>query len=402
MNGVSVIADAKHSNRQQILNLLRGQNLLSRTQMAQKTGLSKATITRLLNEMIRDGLVEEVRTTESGVGRPHVLLRLASRTRCAIGVELTPALARITLTDMNARPLKQRIQMVYKQDIDHILDALAEEIRMISQDVLPEQLVGVGVAVPGMVDSATGVVSLDPSAGWPEVSLARLLTSRLGQPVFIANQAHAAAWGEKWYGKFGSIDDLLYVRLGTIVEAGVVLAGRLHTGKMLTAGAIGHMTYDPQGSQCFCGNHGCLNTVASATALLANTRTRLKHNSSSMLMALVEGKPSFLTMEHMLLAMEAGDGLAVEMFAEAGRAVGVVVASLLNLLNFERVIIGGQLSAAGNVLLTPLRNEVSRRALPSSLVLGRIEMTSLEANAASIGAACLILQSPAITQNPRG
>ena len=391
MGNISSIEDVKSTNRQAVLNKLRRMDLLSRTQLAEETGLSKATITRILSELLTEGLVEEVRTIESGVGRPHVLLRLVTRTRCAVGVELTSSVARITLTDMNARPLKQRIVPINDHDVKIILDGLAREVTELCQDVPAEQMVGLGVAVPGIVNPLTGIVNLDFPAGWRDVSLVSRLKERLGYPVVVANQVHAAAWGEKWYGG-NQVSDLLYIRLGSKAEAGVILDGNLHFGKMFTAGAIGHMTIDPAGDLCACGNHGCLNTVVGSPAVLATARMRLKDNSASMLLGMVEGNTSLLTMEHLMGAVQAGDGLAMQIFQDVGRAVGIIIAGLMNLLSFEKVIIGGQLSMAESALLTPLQEEVYRRALPSSLVLGRIEITKLGADAASIGAASLLLQ----------
>lgn len=399
MSNRSSLEDVKISNRQIIVSHMRGHGLISRTQLAQETGLSKATITRILGDLINEGLVEEVRTIESTVGRPHVLLRLVYRTRCAVGVELTATQARITLTDMNARPIKQRIRPVHTSNVITILDELAEEIKSLFKDITAE-LVGVGVAVPGVANVQTGVVTLELLDGQHEVPLVSMLSERVNLPVIAVNRAHAAAWGERWYEAGDPITDLLYIRLSTIVEAGVILNDRLHTGKSLAAGAVGHMTVDPQGDQCFCGNYGCLNTIASEPALLARARAQLKENSTSMLMAMVEGKPSFLTMNHLMRAVQAGDGLALQIFADTGKAIGVVVAGLLNLLNFERVIIGGQLSAAGPALLGPLQEEVIQRALPSSLIFSRVEITRLAADGASIGAASIVLQDPNYAYNP--
>ena len=391
MGSISSLEDVKSTNRQAVLNKLRNNDLLSRTLLAEETGLSKATITRILSELLDEGMVEEVRTTEGSVGRPHVLLRLVTRTKCAVGVELTSSVARITLTDMNARPLKQRIVPIYDHAVEIILDSLSHEIVELCQDVPSEQMVGVGVAVPGIVNPSTGIVNLDFPAGWRDISLVSQLKERLGYPVVVANQVHAAAWGEKWYGG-SQINDLLYIRLGSKAEAGLILDGNLHFGKMFMAGAIGHMTIDPVGASCSCGNRGCLNTIVGAPAVLATARARLKDNSASMLLGMVEGNASFLTMEHLMRAVQAGDGLAMQIFHEVGQAVGVITAGLMNLLNFEKVIIGGQLSMAESALLTPLQEEVNQRALPSSLVLGRIEITRLGADAASIGAASLLLQ----------
>jgi predicted NBD/HSP70 family sugar kinase len=394
MSPLSTLEDVKSNNRQAIMQHMRRQGLVSRTQLASATRLSKATVSRILDEMLAEGLVEEVRTTKSGVGRPHILLRLAMRARYAVGIELTATLARMALTDMNARPLKQHIQPLYNQDVDQTVTELAAGVKDLCRDLPASQLMGVGVAIPGRVDVGKGIVSMEYPAGWQDIPLAGRLSDCIGLPVVVVNQAHAAAWGEKWYGAGHQVSDLLYIRLGTSVEAGLIINDRLHFGKTLTAGAIGHMTLDLEGSLCTCGNHGCLNTVAGTPALLANVRARLKEKQTSLLLGMVEGNPDMLTLEQLMQAVRAGDGLAVQAINDVGRAVGVIVASLFNLLNLEKVIIGGPLSLAGNALLLPIQDEVLRRALPSSMVFGRIELTRLGADAASIGAASLVLQDP--------
>jgi predicted NBD/HSP70 family sugar kinase len=181
--------------------------------------------------------------------------------------------------------------------------------------------------------------------------------------------------------------------LGSSVEAGIIINGNLHIGSTFSSGAIGHMTLNPNGVYCTCGNSGCLNTVIGSQALLSTTRDLLKENRTSLLMGMVDGNPSFLNLDHLLRATEAGDGLAVQIIADAGRSLGVIIASLVNFLNFQRVVIGGQLSAAGFALLTPIQEEVNIRALPTSLVTCQIEITTLGAASAAIGASSLLLQN---------
>ncbi len=394
MSPLSPLEDVKSANRQAIMQQMRVKGPVSRTQLAAATHLSKATVTRILDEMLAEGLVEEVRTTKSGVGRPHILLRLATRARYAIGIELTAALAHVVLTDMNARPLKQRIQPLFHPDVGQTISELASGVKELCRDLAAGQLVGVGVAVPGRVDMSKGIVSMDYPAGWKDIPLSSRLSECINMPVVVVNQTHAAAWGEKWFGAGHQVSDLLYIRLETSVEAGLVLNNSLYYGKTLTAGAIGHMTLDPQGAVCSCGTRGCLNTIASAPALLSNVRTQLKDKQTSLLSSLVEGNPDLLTLDHLMQAVRAGDGLAVQAVNEVSHAIGVVAASLFNLLNLEKIVIGGPLSLAGGALLSPIRDEVSRRALPSAMVLGRIELTRLGAEAPSIGAASLLLQDP--------
>ena len=394
MSSITSLEDVKLSNRQVILQQMRHLGPASCTQLAKKTHLSKATVSRILSQMIDEGLIEEVRTSKSGVGRPNVLLQLAARARHAVGIELTSNYARISLTDINAHPLKQRIQPLYNQDVEQTVIQLAMVVKELARGLSQTQLAGVGIAVPGMVDSKRGIVSMELPSGWQDVPLVEHLEEFTGLPVSVINQAQAAAWGEKWNGKDQSISDLLYIRLGTVVDAGLVINGHLHSGKTLTAGAIGHMTLDPGGVECSCGNHGCLNTVASTPAILASTRALIKDERTSLMMGMVDGNPSLLTLDHLMQAVHAGDDLAIRVVNATGRAVGVIVASLFNLLNLEKVILGGPFSAAGNALLFPLQDEVSRRALPSVMVYGRIELSGLGADAASIGAASLVLRDP--------
>ena len=381
----------KSFDRSLIFEYLRRQGLASRTHLASETGLSKATVTRLLNDMIREGLVEEARTVGSGLGRPHVLLRLVPRARYAVGVELTLETARVTLTDLQARPLRQRIRPVYGQDANHVIEQLGAGVNELIQDIPPAQVVGVGICAAGVVDSNTGVVNFDLSA-WRDVPLVKLLQGRLGIPVSIFNRAHAAAWGEKWYGVGRQVSDLMFIRLGTVIEAGLILNNVLHMGKTFTAGALDHVTADPSGPLCTCGNHGCLHALVSTPAILARARELLREKRSGYLFGAIEGNPALLTMDHLLAAAKTGDSVATHLLAETGRIIGVVVSGILNLLNLEMVVIGGPLSAVGRTLLIPLQREVERRAFSPALSLARIELTQLGADAGVIGAASLMLR----------
>jgi predicted NBD/HSP70 family sugar kinase len=299
---------------------------------------------------------------------------------------------RIILTDLNSRLLKQRFSPLYNHRVEVIIESLSNGIGNLCQDIPEEHLIGIGIAVPGIVNPNTGVVTQESPLGWQDIHYSDQIREKINKPIVLTNRTHAAALGEYWSGNLAQVSDFLYIRLGSSVEAGIIVDGKLQTGSTFSSGAIGHMTLNPNGDSCTCGNTGCLNTVIGSQALLSTTRNLLKENRTGLLMGMLDGNPSFLNIDHLIAAIGAGDGLALKIIADAGRSLGVIIASLVNFLNFQRVVIGGQLSSAGPALLSPIEEEVNKRALPTSLVTFQIELTSLGEAAAAIGAAGLLLK----------
>jgi glucokinase len=256
--------------------------------------------------------------------------------------------------------------------------AAADLVRSLAAEH-PVAAVGVGAA--GYIDEARATVRFAPNIAWRNERLGPELTALTGLPVVVENDANAAAWGEFRFGAGHDIDDQLMVTVGTGVGGGVILDGRLLRGAFGVAAEIGHLCVVPDGRQCGCGNRGCLEQYASGTALVRNTQAAAAGNSllAADMLDRAGGDPAMITGPMITEAATAGDRFAIEQLEEIGRWLGHGIASLTAVLDPAAVVIGGGVSAAGDLLVDPVR-EAFRRELT-----GRGYRPEAEIRAARLG-----------------
>jgi len=234
------------------------------------------------------------------------------------------------------------------------------------EGVDPRSVVGVGIGVPGAVDSNRGIVFLAPNLGWRDVPIRDLFRRRIDLPIVIDNDANCAALGEWWAGAGRGSQLMLGVTLGTGIGGGIVRDGRLLRGVIGAAGEVGHMTIDLDGRLCPCGNRGCLEAYASGTAIAARAREGLEAGEGSSIPPLVDGDLSRLTAEVVSTAAGEGDSFAIRLLEDTARFLGAGLAGLVNVLNPDRIVLAGGVMEAGSLLLDPLRAEIRDRAFPAS------------------------------------
>ncbi len=261
-----------------VLKLLRSQPGISRSDLIRRTGLGKATISQIVSRFIEKGLLCEDGAAEqtSVAGRPPVRLRLNGEYYLAIGVELTGAECIGGLLDLYSTPL----QIVRYPLPDRSVRTAVDAIGVAVQDLLVghnrECLLGIGVGVPGMVALDRQSVLVAVNLGWFDVPLGSILGERLQMDTIIVKRQAAGALGEYWHGVGCRRSVLLYVSIGVGIGSGILVNGRLFEGASGSAGEIGHMTVIPGGERCRCGNEGCLEAVASSSAMVARAKQKVK------------------------------------------------------------------------------------------------------------------------------
>ncbi len=377
----------RHMNRLRIIEALYRRPLASRADLARHAQLSRATVSTLVEELVRAGLVEEHPaaaasgpSAEGGIGRPPVLLSLVSRAAFAVGLDFGHQHIRVALCDLSGEPIVDDYSMA---DVDHApaesLDLAHELVRraLHSGGVAPDQLLGVGMGLAVPINQATGDLEGDGILpGWHGIRPAEEMKARLGIPVALDNDANVGALGEKAFGAARGIDDLIYVRLSAGIGAGLILEGHPYPGVAGLAGEIGHVLSDPSGPICRCGNRGCLEAVASPVAVAA-------------LLEQSVGQP--VTVARLLELVADGHRGARRAVAEAGEAVGRAVSMVVNILNPELVVVGGDLAQAGDVLLEPITAAIERHSVAPAAAAVRVTAGMLGARAEVLGAAALIL-----------
>jgi len=270
-----------------------------------------------------------------------------------------------------------------------------------SAGVRTTQLRGVGIGAPGLIDGRRGVVhSLVNVPGWREVPLAARLSRRLGVRVAVDNDANLFALGEWRWGAGRGARDLVCLTLGTGVGGGIVIGGRLYRGVRGTAGEIGHMVIDAGGPRCGCGRRGCLEALVGTAAILRLGRGAMSH--SSRLRALVRAAHGRLMPRLIGRAARAGDPAARRVWVEIGRRLGVGLANLVNLLNPERIVIGGGVSNNWTLFAPAMRKTLRAEAMDVPGRTVRVVRTALGDRAGILGAAVLVWEEAGTKEEERG
>src|SRR5919197_996389 len=348
----------RERNRMRVIDALRRSGTATRSELARSTGLSRTTIATLLTDLQARGLVVESEDGEGrpgGRGRPPALLRLDPSAGAAVGVDFGHTHVRVAVADLSSTLLAERSAPIeVDTDADRALELATELVDRVLEDagVVRERVVGAGMGVPGPFDRRRQVINSSTILpGWVGRDPAAELESRIGFHVEVDNDANLCALGEHRFGAGRGMSDAVYVKLATGIGSGLILRGALHRGATGIAGELGHVQVQPDGVVCNCGGRGCLQTVASVPTLLGAARAA--HGPDLTLQGLVE-------------LVERGDFGVRRIVGEAGRAVGRVLSDLCNLVNPEAIIVGGDLSAAGEPLLAGIREAIDRHALPGA------------------------------------
>jgi glucokinase len=231
----------------------------------------------------------------------------------------------------------------------------------------PGELKAIGLASPGWVDVERGVVPAAPQLpGWRDVPIVRILSDRFGPPVILENDANAGALGENVFGAGRGARHMVYITVSTGVGGGIIADGKLYGGARGSAGEIGHTVVDTAGPLCGCGNYGCLEAVSSGTAIARRAVEAVERGESTSL-ALVRARGEEITADVVAEAAEKGDAVSREIYAEAGRLLGVAMANLVNLLSPEKILIGGGVTQAAHLFMPQAENTMRTLALSEPL-----------------------------------
>jgi glucokinase len=278
------------------------------------------------------------------------------------------------------------------QVIDRLIEATTTVLA--SQSIELSEVNAIGVAAPGPIDAASGTVTAPPNLpGWHDVPLARLIQSRISLPTYLENDAAAAALAEFTFGAGRGCQHMIYVTASTGIGGGYVLNGRLYQGAVGAAGEIGHMTLLPNGPLCGCGNRGCLEALASGTAIARDARERVSRGVPTLIAELVNGDLTKISAKVVAQAADDGDIEAQEILQEALGYLGVGVANLVNLFNPEIIVIGGGLTNMGERLFETVRRVIDRRAFPISAHTVRVRPAQLGSDVGLLGAAAVAMTS---------
>ncbi|MFZ3493951.1 ROK family transcriptional regulator [Streptomyces sp. 5.8] len=366
------------ANLERVVRAVRLAGSLTQAEIARSTGLSAATVSNIVRELKEAGTVE-VTDTSAG-GRRARSVSLSGDAGIVIGVDFGHTHLRVAVGNLAHQVLAEEsepldVDASWADGFDRAEALVGRLIEGIG--IGRDKVIGVGLGVPGPIDLESGTLgSTAILPGWAGINPRRELSQRLGVPVYVDNDANLGALGELVWGSGRGVKDLAYIKVASGVGAGLVINGQIYRGPGGTAGEIGHITLDESGPVCRCGNRGCLETFAAARYVLPLLQS--SHGPE-------------LTMERVVELARDGDPGCRRVITDVGRHIGSGVASLCNLLNPSRVVLGGSLADAGELVLAPIRESVGRYAIPSAARQLSVLTGSLGGRAEVLGALALVL-----------
>ncbi len=400
LHGSNIVSVKAHNLQAVLLSLLYEDNL-SRTELAERINLSSTTITNLITELLKEGLVSESNSNNleselnRPVGRPRTALCLEPNARFVIGVHVGVGTFRIALTN-----LRDVIIASHKASFDlqenplRVVDQIIASIETLISDSQTDRsmILGVGIGLSGLVDFKTGVNVFAPNLNWRQVPVKEVMTSQLGFPVVADNNVRCMALGEAYFGIGRELSSLAFVygRIG--VGAGFIYQGRVFRGSSMGAGEIGHTTLLLHGGElCRCGKTGCLETLVSETAFLYQAQEMTRLHPDGVLARVIKENPTQHMMSHIVESARQGDESVQGMLADRAYYLGVALANMVNIYNPEMIILGGLFTQAGDYFINPLKKTVRKMSFGGLGKRVRIEATGFGWKAGVIGAAALAL-----------
>lgn len=369
----------RQANQRRVVEALRDSGPATQAELARSTGLSTATVSNIVRLLAEEGQVQISPTTSSG--RRASSVRLVGGDTVGVGVDFGRRHVRVALARSDYRVLVERataLPLGYpaEEGLQHaarLLDALLQEAELSRSEIA-----AVGVGIPGPIDRRTDTVvqgSILPD--W--VGIGRDDVERvLGLPVIIDNDANLGALAEVTWGPHSGVSNLMFVKIGSGIGSGLILNGSLYHGHVGITGEIGHSSLSDLGLVCRCGNRGCLETIVSTSIIIE---------------LLSRGQPRLLTTAEVVAQALAGDKATLRVLDDVGSALGRALASSLNLINPEVLVVGGSLAGLGDLLLDPIRRGLLRHAIPAVGDTTVVAMSSLGERAEALGGVALALRS---------
>jgi N-acetylglucosamine repressor len=383
-----------------ILHLIHSGINNSRLELARQAGLSPASITTIVQRLIKKGLVIESEPTRSNLGRRPVPLEIRKDIAYLIGIDLGSFHLRVVVADINGNILHRfQTRTEMREGRERVLEKAFQSVRKAIDDsaLTPGAIKGIGIAHSGVIDSDAGLVLSYPRPGqmaaWKNVPLRQLFQNEFKVPCVLEDGVRTATTAEKCFGLGRDLNNFLYIDVGMGIGAGIFLDGKLYRGAGGNAGEFGHITVDENGPLCSCGNNGCLETVASCAAIIQSVKTAIEQGIDSKIRDLADGDLDRISIELIAQAAAENDSLAFRVLQKAASYIAIGLADLVNLLNPRVMIFGGALfRAAPQLLSEPLRRIIKQRSLEKSANELQLQVSPLGGEAGALGASRLMAE----------
>ena len=383
-------------NRAEILSIIREKSPIFRAEISRLTGLSIPTVMKITNELIEKNIVFETGKGKSSGGKPPQLLEFNPRVKCIIGIEIGEDYIEAIITDLSATILdRKKVFFGLKVTPEELIEELIACINyLIDHTAIDrEKILGIGIGMHGLINREEDNIIFATEWNWRNVDIVTPIKKAFQIDVIIDNSCRAYAMAEKWYGFGKNIDNFVCIFLGYGVGCGFVFNGEIYSGSSGTAGEFGHMIVEQNGPPCACGNYGCLESLASSYAIVNRAKLLLGNGNKSDIIRLAGGDINNIDVFTVFKAAEEGDILAIDIINEAYEYLGIGIASLINLVDPELIILEGPLSQqVGGMLTKTITKAVERRKMRYAGKHTKIVVSELGDEASALGASCFFLK----------
>ncbi len=363
---------------------------ISRAEIARRTHLTRTSVSEIVTGLIDDGLVEEVGRGPSIGGKAPILVQVVAGARLVLALDLGEQAFVGALVDLRGTVHHRRAEPVEGRDGAAALAALRRLVDELVEAAPAGRLLGIGVGTPGLIDTDGGTIRWAVNLDWQDLELGRILHDQTGLPTMIANDSRAAAMGEHLFDLERRSPNLVAIKIGHGVGAGIVLGGELFQGDGFGAGEIGHITVVDDGAECRCGRFGCLETVASSRAIL-DRATQAALAAAGSPLGIRRTRSGELTIADVRAAVEDGDEAARRIVVAAGRWLGRAIAALIGTLDIHEIALLGTVTTLGDTWIEAVRDEAARRSFSLLTRDTRIEIGGTPEDVVLLGASALLM-----------
>jgi len=382
----------KQINKLLILKTILDNKMISRAKISRLVDLNKATVSNLTDELIKEGYIVEKGYGKSKGGRRPVLLQVNKDVGSIIGIDLGVDYIHVILSNFIGEIIfEEYVNIKMEEPKEKLLNLLFDMIEKAIDKAppTPKGILGIGIGVPGIVEKESGIVLIAPNLKWKNVHLKSIIEQRFDLPVYIDNEANAGALGEKWFGEWGKVSDLIYLSVGIGLGAGIIIDNKLFRGAAGFAGEVGHTTINFQDDVCSCGNIGCLENFASERALLSVIKKLVKEGAEDRYIS-CENVDEITPSQIIQAAMD-GSRICRMAVLEVAEKMAIGIANLVNIFNPEIVIVGNKASFFGDLFLEKLREVVNQKSFIAQFYDLKIEVSKLKDRAVVLGCIAMVI-----------
>ncbi len=384
--GISSFSLMKNMNMANVLERIQQTNGISRAQIAKDTGLTPATVTNLVSELLKDGVIKECKTGESNGGRRPIILKMNPGKYAIASVYISPDKIEFMLLNLLAEEIYYSyIDYGKANDINECIEFIASHYNS-AKNSFRRKIIGVSIGMHGIVDTSSGTSVFAPNLGWHNVELKKILEKKIDAPIFIDNDVRLMTLAEVWFGKAKNVSDMVYLYIGKGIGSTIIAGKEVYGGSSSAAGEIGHFSIDANGPLCSCGNRGCLQSFANTTAIEQYIKDAILATGSST--ALTRNS----TPDELVSAYKNGDEASQLVFEKEASYLTIAIGNIINMLNPEMIVIDSAINGFSELIIPYIEKQLPNRSMKYQREACSIKHSALGKKAVLKGGAALVFK----------